>query len=57
MNDDFNNSYDDREILKKLCKHEWEKGTWGVIFGASRCLKCGSIALSKDFPRADNENS
>ena len=31
--------------------HDWETAKrWGVIIGLSRCLVCGKVAKSKDFP-------
>ena len=30
--------------------HEWESGRWGVIIGVSRCVRCGQVCRTQDFP-------
>lgn len=31
------------------CTHVWESGTWGVLIGGWRCVKCGQRSKAADF--------
>lgn len=37
--------------IEKCPPHDWQVGAsgWGVIYGCSRCKKCGKLAEPSDF--------
>ena len=40
----------DEFAMRVACPpHDWESGYWGVIIGASRCLRCRRVSRAVDF--------
>ena len=40
----------------KCITHRWDsKGSWGVIFGVSKCLVCGQTSRAEDFKVRDSQ--